>query len=376
MSIRGYQEALDLAATSDSVEERTRGVYMACGVPDAVSPATLPAPPLGTTRLADIVPKTVRWLWPGRIPLGKITIFDGDPGVGKSTILADLAARVSIGAAMPDGSPGQLGDVIILTAEDDPDDTIRPRVEAAGADLNRVHVIDIHEDLPSIVDATDEMISTILTHRARLFIVDPFATFVGTATRTKSAQSTSQAMFRIKKAAGETDCSVILVRHLNKDVKNGKALYRGTDSIAIIGTARAGLLAGTDPEDPEKHVLAVTKANLAAKDQTRSLAYRIRSVQGPVGETSGVEWLGTVDWHPDEIIGAINPGRNTARGSAVDWIRDQLQDGPMLSSEVEIAAENAGHSFRTVKRAKHEAGAESVKRFDSRWEWRLSEEAM
>ena len=361
---------LDVCATSDDPDVRTAAIHELCKVPPP-SPALLSAPPLATTRLSEIQPKAVQWLWRSRIPLGKITIFDGDPGVGKSTILADLAARVSTGAAMPDGFAGMLGDVIIMTAEDDPDDTIRPRVEAAGADLTRVHVIDIHEDLPSIVDATDEIISTILTHRARLFIVDPFATFVGSTTKTKSTQSTSQAMFRIKQAAGETGCSVILVRHLNKDVKNGKALYRGTDSIAIIGTARAGILAGTDPEDPERYVLAVTKANLAPKDQTKSLGYRIVSAPGPAGETARIEWLGTVDWHPDEIIGVINPGKETARESAVEWLREQLQGGPMLSSEVEVAAKEAGHSTRTVRRAKEEAGVESVKRFDKRWQYQM-----
>ncbi|MCR9093731.1 MAG: AAA family ATPase [bacterium] len=330
----------------------------------------LVAPPLSTTRLADVTPRAVQWLWPGRIPLGKITTFDGDPGVGKSTILADLAARVSSGASMPDGSQGSQGDVIIMTAEDDPDDTIRPRVEAAGADLERVHVIDMDDGLPSVVDATDELIATIAYLRAQLLIVDPFATFAGTSTRTKNTQSTAQAMSRIKRAASDTGCAVVLVRHLNKDVKNGRALYRGTDSIAIIGTARSGLVAGTDPDDGDRRVLAVTKSNLAPPMQTQSLGYRIASVEGPAGDTSRVDWLGRVSWDADEIIGSVNrPVPAPARESATEWLRHLVAEGPVLSADVEAAAEAAGHSMRTVKRAKDAAGVESKKRSDGRWQY-------
>ena len=91
--------------------------------------------------LADVAPSPVKWLWPGRIPLGKITVLDGDPGLGKSTLTLDLAALVTTGRPMPDGTPGIEGTVILLSAEDDPSDTIRPRLEAAGADLSRVQLL-------------------------------------------------------------------------------------------------------------------------------------------------------------------------------------------------------------------------------------------
>jgi hypothetical protein len=371
--VDNFQAGLDAAATSESVEERVDAIHLACGIPDVPSPTLLSAPPLHTTALVDVEPKPIEWLWRGRIPLGKLTTFDGDPGVGKSTILADLAARVSTGSPMPDGSRGVHGSVVILTAEDDADDTIRPRLEAAGADLSRVFVVDIDEALPSVVDAADELVATLLHRQARLLIVDPLATFIGSKTQTSKTNSTSQAMFRIKKAARDAGCAVVLVRHLNKDVKQGKAIYRGTNSIAIIGTVRAGLIAGTDPEDPERCVLAVSKANLAAKDETKSQGYRIVAADCSVGTTARVEWLGEVDWHPDEIVGVVNPGKETARDIAVEWLRELLRDGPVLSSEVDVAAKRAGHSMRTVKRAKKEAGVVSTKRFDGRWEYRLVE---
>jgi hypothetical protein len=368
------QKGLDKAAEAETPEQALEGIYQVTGIERVSSPALLNAPPMDTTSLADVIPRAVSWLWDKRIPLGKLTTFDGDPGVGKSTILADLSARVSRGLPMPDESPGIQGAVIILNAEDDPDDTIRPRLEAAGADLDQTFVIDIKDDLPSVVDAADELVATMLTRNARLLIIDPMATFIGSEKKTNGTNATSAAMFKIKKAARDANCAVILVRHMNKDAKQGKAIYRGTNSISIIGTVRAGIIAGTDPEDPERYVLATSKANLASKDDTRSIGYRIVSAPGPAGSTARVEWLGRVDYHADEIIGVTNSGKETARESAAQWIRDYLNVGEKLAAEVQADSNDAGHSFRTIKRAKDEAGAESYKRFDGKWAWRLKEE--
>ena len=361
-------------ALSESTEERTEGIFKAAGIEPPLTPAQLPAMPLETTALADIEPREVHWLWRGRIPLGKLTTLDGDPGVGKSTVLADLAARVSTGQEMPDGSPGVEGSVVILNAEDDPADTARPRLEAAGADLGRVHYVMIDENLPSIVDAADELTATLMESRARLLIVDPLATFMGSATKTDKTNSTSQAMFQIKRAVADADCAGVLVRHLNKDVKQGKALYRGTNSISIIGTVRSGLVAGIDPDDPERYVLGVSKANLAARGETRSIGYRIVTAASSVGPTSKVEWLGEVEYDADSIVSGGEGRKSSPRQNAVTWLHEFLGSGPCPANEVISAAGKAAISERTLTRAKKEIGVGSAKQTDGKWVWSLPKE--
>jgi len=362
------QEGLDQVATADDLEERVNGIHLACGTESP--PTSLDAMPMDTTRLSDVTPKAVKWLWRGRIPLGKLVTFDGDPGVGKSTLLADLGARVTTGADMPDGTPGMDGSVVVLTAEDDADDTVRPRFEAAGADLARVFIFNIDGSLPSITEAADELIATLVYRQARLFIVVPFATFMGKM-KARETASTNQAMFKIKDACSAAQCSGVLVRHMRKETKGGKAVYSGTDSIGIIGTARGGLVVGKDPEDPDLCVLAVAKANLAAKEDTKSLQYRVETRQGPVGPIGGIEWLGPVDYHADEITVAQSPNRAKARQAAEDWLSEYLADGPKLQTDVVAAAAKAGHSFSTLRRAKAAIGVESEKRFDKKWSWEL-----
>ncbi len=369
-TVNTFQDSLAVVATSESVEERTKAIHNGLGVsPPSASLYTVP--PMDTTCLSDVEPKRVEWLWRGRIPRGKLVTFDGDPGAGKSTILADIAARVSTGESMPDGSPGIKGAVVILTAEDDADDTIRPRLEAAGADLSNIFFVNINEDLPNIVDGADELISTLMYRRAVLFIVDPFVTFLGAKTRTKETTSTSAAMFKIKRACARTNCSGVLVRHLRKETRAGKAVYSGTDSISIIGTARGGLIVGRDPENADLYVMAVSKANLAAKEDTKSIQYRIVTKQGPVGPIGGVEWLDEVDYHADEIAAGHNPNRATAREAAEDWLREHLKTGPILQTDLRNDAKEAGHAYSTLKRAKKLVGVVSAKGFDGKWRWSL-----
>ena len=153
-----------------------------------------------------IQPKPVEWLWPGWIPLGKITMLDGDPGLGKSTMLIDLAARVSRAGIMPDGSQGISGNVVIMSAEDAPDDTIRPRLEAAAANLDRIHDLscivgggdrppEIPRDLPLIAAKLQEV-------DARLFIVDHLMSFLADVGANKD-QSVRRALYQLRARSSE-----------------------------------------------------------------------------------------------------------------------------------------------------------------------------
>ena len=221
-------------------------------------------------RVSDVQPERVSWLWPGYIPAGKITLLDGDPGLGKSNLTLDLAARVTRGNAMPDGSQGDImgpADVILLSAEDGIADTIRPRLEAAGADLTRVHVLESFPDaegletLPEIPDDLNRIERIVDARQAALIVIDPLMAYLSAGTNSFRDQDVRRALAPVKLLAERTGASVLVVRHLNKSA-TGSPIYRGGGSIGIIGAARAGLLVGTDPDDETgvRRVLATTKA--------------------------------------------------------------------------------------------------------------------
>jgi len=226
--------------------------------------------------VADVDREQVRWLWPGRIPLGKVTVLDGDPGTGKSTLT--IAAKVTTGSPFPDGARPERGDVILLNAEDDIGDTIRPRLEAAGADLARCWVLpDVQPEpdrpprppeLPADLDAVEGMVKD---KQAALVVVDPLMAFLSGQVDSHRDQDIRRVLASLGYMAARTGAAVVIVRHMNKG--QGSALYRGSGSIGIIGAARAGLLVAPDPEDEDRRVLALTKSNLAKMPQ--ALAYRL-----------------------------------------------------------------------------------------------------
>ena len=148
---------------------------------------------------SEITPETLKWLWPGRIPLGKLTLLVGDPGLGKSLLTIDIAARVSRGTSFPDGASCEPGAVIMVSAEDDPADTIRPRLDAAGADVSRVHVLqgtritladnstaerafDLETGVATLEDALADV------RGVRLIIVDPVSAYLGGADSNSNAE--------------------------------------------------------------------------------------------------------------------------------------------------------------------------------------------
>lgn len=229
------------------------------------------------TRLADVAPESVSWLWPGRIPRGKLTILEGDPKVGKSTLALDLAARISTGSAMPDGH--QLdgpGSVVLMTAEDGLADTVRPRLDAAGADVFRVFAwrsMPTQDDddkpgpprPPSIPQDLDFLRSLVVKRCAALVIVDVLAAYLGSGVDGHRDQDVRRALMPLAQVAEETGAAVVVIRHLTKS-GGSNALYRGMGSIGIAGAARSILLAAVDPEDGtgSRRVLAVSACNVAA----------------------------------------------------------------------------------------------------------------
>ncbi|MDP9381368.1 MAG: AAA family ATPase [Chloroflexota bacterium] len=323
--------------------------------------------------MADVVSEKVEWLWEGRIPLGKLTVLDGDPGLGKSVITMDLAARVTNGQPFPDGDldgvgalggDGGLGGVVILSAEDGLADTIRPRLDAAGADPSRVVAISTVPDregnertmsIPQDISTIEKAIQRV---RAKLVIVDPLMAFL--SGKANYDQDVRKALTPLVRMAESTGVAVVVVRHLNKQ-QGGKAIYRGGSSIGIIGAARSGLVVEAHPDNKDLRVLAMNKSNLAEK--AASLTYSITTAEN---DAAKVLWGATSELNADDLL---NPKQEDGEESrAVAWLNDTLEEGPVLQEVIKATAEGAGISWRTLERAKSSLGVKS-KKDGKKWAW-------
>jgi hypothetical protein len=319
-------------------------------------------------RLADVEPERITWLWNGYLPLGKQVTLDGDPGVGKSTVTADIAARITTGSPMPDGTAPVKGAVLILSAEDGLADTIRPRLDAAGADPTQVLTITgitsysddgepysrpvvIPRDLPVVEQV-------IRDHGVVLLVVDVLMAYLSGDVNSHRDQDIRRALHVLATMADRTGCCVIVLRHLNKTT-GGNALYRGGGSIGIIGAARAGYMCGTDPDDEtgQLRVFACVKLNLAP--QPPALAYHL--VNDELHGCARVVWDGISEHRASTLLAepASDDDRDgrTERDEAAEWLRDYLIDngGEASPGDAKKAAREAGIAPRTMERARTRA---------------------
>ncbi len=321
---------------------------------------------LATIRAADMKPERVRWLWPGRVPFGKLTVLDGDPSLGKSTITIDLTGRVSTASPMPDGHlPDEPMKVLLLSAEDGVADTIRPRLEVAGANLDLVDIVDHVTDdggpRPVEIPADLDRIEVYLTAEASygLVVVDPLMAFLGAEVNSNRDQDVRRALYRLKLLAESTGVAVLVVRHLNK-MPSANPLYRGGGSIGIVGAARAGLLVAPDPDDETdtRRVLAVSKSNLAAKPA--SLAYRI--VGDDLYDTARVVWEGATSHTAEGLLGHSVDRPSPEQDRAETFLAEQLAGGPRPAEDLRDLAEARGLAWRTVQRASESLQVEVERR--------------
>lgn len=316
-----------------------------------------------TLRMTDVRPERVSWLWPARIPFGKLTILDGDPGLGKSMAALDIAARVSRGDAMPCGGRGDLNapaGVVLLSAEDDPADTIRPRLDAAEADAARVVLLRAvalategrpSERMVTVADL-DAIEAAARDTEARLVVVDPLMAYLPSERDSHRDQDVRGALAPLAELAARLRVAVLVIRHLNKS-GGGKALYRGGGSIGIIGAARSGLLVAPDPDEPDggRRILAVTKSNLAALPS--ALAYHI----GLEGDVPRVVWEGTTEHTADALLAASLDGEQRgAQEEAKAFLREILAEGPIPAKEGQRQGKEAGISEMTLRRARTALG--------------------
>lgn len=315
--------------------------------------------------LSTVERQTVPWLWQGKIPLSRPTVLDGDPDTGKSTIAFDIAARVTTGRPMPfeDAPLIPAGGIVILSAEDDAADTIRPRIEAAGGDSRRVAVFKL-ENLPDLDDdGLARIEEAILAVNAKLVIVDPLMAFIPDKRDTHRDHQIRRAMRPLFALSARTGAAILVLRHLNKS-EGSNAKYRGGGSIGITGAVRSGMLAAPDPDDPNRRVLARVKCNLAP--WWPSLQYELAPADG----CAVVRWIGESPHRADDLL--ASPGqRQRPIDDAVDFLETELARGPRPETEIRAKASLAGITKRTLDRAKKELGVESKKRGMGAWYWHL-----
>ncbi len=343
-----------------------------------INPAELTGGPL-TTCLADVEPCDVAWLWEGRIPLGRLTLLVGRPGEGKSFLTTDAAARVTTGTPWPDGTPCPKGSVILICAEDDPADTIRPRLDAHHADCRRVHLLTMvrrisedgkpHDFMFTLADvASLETVLRQLTD-CRLIVIDPIGSFIGGKVDGNAENEVRSILAPVAMLAERHDAAVLVVAHRRKSTA-AAADDLALGSRAFTGIARAVWHLSRDGENKSRRLLLPGKNNLAREGD--GLAFTIG------GEPPCISWeRDPVRMNADEGLAAENavnkPGPEPeARSQAADWLLALLGDGEIAAAVVKSEAANAGLSYRTVQRAADTLGVIREKNaFSGGWQWRL-----
>ncbi|MPZ67891.1 MAG: AAA family ATPase [Pseudonocardiaceae bacterium] len=353
--------------------------------PQPPTPGQPDRPRAVLVQMDTVTPEPIDWLWPGFLARGKLHVIDGDPGLGKSTVTLDWAARVSTGKPWPDGQPGpEPTNVVLLSSEEGIADTIRRRLDAAGADAARVTVIpaittgtdpvtgEDTERLPALPDDIDLIRDALHEVEAALLVVDPLMAYLASSVNSYRDQDVRRALTPLMRAAEQAGTAVVLVRHLNKG-DSDKAVYRGGGSIGIIGAARLGYTVARHPDDPQnasRAVIAGTKANIAKMPP--SLAYQL--ISDDVHECARIDWEGPVDYTASDLLRAA-AAPSTENDTSTRWLTDYLASvgGEAAAADVHAAAGDAGIPTRTLQRARVRAGVIAAREgFPSRTMWRLS----
>jgi len=343
-------------------------------------PAGLPVPPrvrsatgLRFVRAADVELEDVEWSWPGYLPLGKVVVLDGDPGVGKSSVAIGLAAQITRGRALPSGSEQiyQPADVVLSMPEDGMGDTIKRRLMAADADQERVHLVDLRDAAATLVTFprdVETLEAFVRKVGAQLLVIAPLMAHLAPTIDSHKDQDIRLALTPLSGLAQRTGCTVLIIRHLNK-AHGGPAIYRGGGSIGVTGAARLVLLCAKDPDRPGECVLAHVKGNLGPPPP--SLSYRIQSAHG----AALVCWGGESRHTSDSLLAHHHPSEAPALCEAEELLRAALANGPQPQADVEGHAKQADITPKTLRRAKKTLGVQSEKRgFPGRWYWSLPTE--
>ena len=316
-------------------------------------------------RMSEVDTQTVEWLWKPYIPFGKVTIIQGNPGEGKTTLALCLCAACTNRKPFPLMPEHEPFNVIYQTAEDGLGDTVKPRLMEAEADLYRVLVIDESKQELSLSDERIE--KAIRQNGARLIILDPIQAYVGEKTDMNKANEIRPIFRRLAEVAERTACAVILIGHLNK-AAGGQSAYRGLGSIDFRAAARSVLLIGRVKREPNIRVIVHDKSSLAPEGKPMAFC---------LDPETGFEWVGEYDITADELLSGAGGNTATKTEQAETLILDLLADeNEMTSEEVMKAAAEVGISERTLKTARRNLETRiEVKRRGNQWYYRLKSAA-
>lgn len=318
----------------------------------------------GLISLADIEPERVDWLWYPYLPLGKLTLLEGDPGLGKTFLALQLAATVSRGAAFPTeaDTPGEPGNVLFLSAEDGAADTLRPRLDTAGADVRRIYV----PARPSVdLEKLEPMLRQL---EPALVVLDPLQAFLGAKVDMHRANEVRPFMTWLSELAERYRSAVLAVRHLTKSGKD-RAIYRGLGSIDFAAAVRSILVMGEDPGDDRRRVVVHSKSNLAERGV--SLGFEVQGGR--------FRWTGTSEVTAERLLAPKQENsQRSAVDEAADFLRELLADGPVPAKEAKAEARDAGISHASLRRAKDCLGVTAIRqslegkeRGSGGWVWSL-----
>ena len=296
-------------------------------------------------RMSDVELTPVEWLWKPYLPFGKLSVLQGNPGEGKTYFAMHLAAACTNGKLLPNMERMEPFNVIYQTAEDGLGDTVKPRLIEAGADLDRVLVID---DSDVQLTLSDERIEkAIIENNARLVIIDPIQAYLGADVDMNRANEVRPIFMRLGQVAQRTGCAILLIGHLNK-AAGMQSLQRGLGSIDIAAAVRSVMFIGKLKHDPTMRILTHEKSSLAPPGA--SLAFSL-------GDEGGFRWVGEYNITADEMLSGIEPQRETKTQQAKDLICTLLAGGKqVLSEDIDKAALERGIPGRTVRDAKRELG--------------------
>lgn len=307
---------------------------------------------------SNIEPKEVKWLWYPYIPYGKLSVIQGDPGEGKSTLVISLVARLTNGQPMPDGYEiNEAGIAIYQCAEDVMADTIKPRLQQAGADCSKVAYI-VENDIALTLE--DGRIETAVKETgAKLLIIDPLQAFIPPDTDMQSAIKMRMLLRNLARIADSYGCAVLLVGHMNKG-NSGKALYRGLGSIDIAAIARSIMMVSRDEAHPEIRYLCPIKSSLAPEGKAIAFTFK---------EGGGIEWKGKYSINSSSLVETVTV-KLSKKDKAKTLLVQILEQGDKSAKEIYAELASAGVQSRTVEMVKKELGITTY-RSGGCWYWKL-----